>query len=203
MAPGLAPVVPRAGEESSTPIKIDDDFMCLEIDRTVRATARKDHYRVPEVISYCHAYELVCTHGETGLTARLAPFTVDGLTRNTSLRGCLGPRTHSDGPARESAWRSRRMPGRVPYMSPRASPALKRRSSRSPATSTEWRQTVDLPSRISKNFRTWRPAQKLSSHTYRIGIDGPVPALFDYTDPPTRFGGWARDPVQATGSLLM
>src|SRR4051794_24887833 len=32
---------------------------------------------VAAVISYRHAYELVSTHGETGLTARLVPFTVD------------------------------------------------------------------------------------------------------------------------------
>jgi hypothetical protein len=34
---------------------------------------------VAAVISYRHAYELVSTHGEIGLTARLIPFTVDGL----------------------------------------------------------------------------------------------------------------------------
>ena len=34
---------------------------------------------VAAVISYRHAYELVSTPGESGLTARLAPFTVDGL----------------------------------------------------------------------------------------------------------------------------
>jgi hypothetical protein len=34
---------------------------------------------VAAVISYRHAYELVSTHGETGETARLVPFTVDGL----------------------------------------------------------------------------------------------------------------------------
>jgi hypothetical protein len=34
---------------------------------------------VAAVISYRHAYELVSTHGETGVTARLLPFTVDGL----------------------------------------------------------------------------------------------------------------------------
>jgi hypothetical protein len=35
--------------------------------------------RVAAIISYQHAYELVSTHGEHGLTARLLPFTVDGL----------------------------------------------------------------------------------------------------------------------------
>jgi hypothetical protein len=33
---------------------------------------------VAAIISYQHAYELVRTHGESGLTARLLPFTVDG-----------------------------------------------------------------------------------------------------------------------------
>jgi uncharacterized protein DUF2637 len=35
---------------------------------------------VAAVISYQHAYELVRAHGESGVTARLVPFTVDGLT---------------------------------------------------------------------------------------------------------------------------
>ena len=34
---------------------------------------------VTAIISYQHAYELVSSHGETGATARLLPFTVDGL----------------------------------------------------------------------------------------------------------------------------
>ena len=33
---------------------------------------------VAAIISYQHAYEVVRTHGESGLTARLLPFTVDG-----------------------------------------------------------------------------------------------------------------------------
>lgn len=37
------------------------------------------------VISYRHAYELVVSHGETGLTARLVPFTVDGLIVAASM----------------------------------------------------------------------------------------------------------------------
>jgi Protein of unknown function (DUF2637) len=31
------------------------------------------------IISHQHAYELARSHGEAGLTARLLPFTVDGL----------------------------------------------------------------------------------------------------------------------------
>jgi hypothetical protein len=40
---------------------------------------------VAAVISYQHAYELVSTHGETGATARLVPFTVDGLILAASM----------------------------------------------------------------------------------------------------------------------
>jgi Protein of unknown function (DUF2637) len=40
---------------------------------------------VAAVISYHHAYELVSTHGESGLTARLVPFTVDGLILAASM----------------------------------------------------------------------------------------------------------------------
>ena len=40
---------------------------------------------VAAVISYQHAYELVTTHGETGLTAHLLPFTVDGLIWAASM----------------------------------------------------------------------------------------------------------------------
>jgi hypothetical protein len=40
---------------------------------------------VAAVISYQHAYELVTSHGETGITARLSPFTVDGLIWAASM----------------------------------------------------------------------------------------------------------------------
>jgi hypothetical protein len=40
---------------------------------------------VAAVISYQHAYELVTTHGETGFTAHLLPFTVDGLIWAASM----------------------------------------------------------------------------------------------------------------------
>lgn len=40
---------------------------------------------VAAVISYRHAYELVRTHGESGVTARLVPFTVDGLIWAASM----------------------------------------------------------------------------------------------------------------------
>jgi hypothetical protein len=37
------------------------------------------------MISYRHAYELVISHGESALTARLVPFTVDGLILAASM----------------------------------------------------------------------------------------------------------------------
>jgi Protein of unknown function (DUF2637) len=40
---------------------------------------------VAAIISYQHAYELVRSHGESGLAARLLPFTVDGLIWAASM----------------------------------------------------------------------------------------------------------------------
>jgi Protein of unknown function (DUF2637) len=40
---------------------------------------------VVAVISYQHAFELVRSHGESGVTARLLPFTVDGLIWAASM----------------------------------------------------------------------------------------------------------------------
>jgi hypothetical protein len=40
---------------------------------------------VAAIISYQHAYELVSSHGETGITAHLLPFTVDGLIWAASM----------------------------------------------------------------------------------------------------------------------
>jgi hypothetical protein len=41
---------------------------------------------VAAVISYRHACELAGAHGETGVTARLVPFTVDGLIQAASRK---------------------------------------------------------------------------------------------------------------------
>ena len=40
---------------------------------------------VAAVISYKHTYELVHSHGESGMAARLLPFTVDGLIWAASM----------------------------------------------------------------------------------------------------------------------
>jgi hypothetical protein len=54
---------------------------------------------VAAVISYRHAYELVSTHGETGVTARLLPFTVDGLILAASMLILDANRRHQPVPA--------------------------------------------------------------------------------------------------------
>lgn len=64
------------------------------IDRLLRMTTASAVVAVASVaaiISYQHANELVRTHGESGLTAQLLPFTVDGLIRAASMfsRGLL------------------------------------------------------------------------------------------------------------------
>jgi hypothetical protein len=53
--------------------------------RVITALAVAAVAAVAAVISYRHAYELVSTHGEAGLTARLVPFTVDGLIVAASM----------------------------------------------------------------------------------------------------------------------
>jgi hypothetical protein len=53
--------------------------------RAITALAVAAVAAVAAVISYRHAYELVSTHGEAGLTARLVPFTVDGLIVAASM----------------------------------------------------------------------------------------------------------------------
>jgi Protein of unknown function (DUF2637) len=57
-------------------------------DRLIRVTTALAVVAVASVaaiISYQHAYELVRSHGEAGLTARLLPFTVDGLIWAASM----------------------------------------------------------------------------------------------------------------------
>lgn len=54
---------------------------------------------VAAVISYRHAYELVSTYGESGLTARLVPFTVDGLILAASMLTLDASRHHQPVPA--------------------------------------------------------------------------------------------------------
>ncbi|WP_165965245.1 DUF2637 domain-containing protein [Actinomadura bangladeshensis] len=54
-------------------------------DRLVRTTPALAVVAVAAVISYRHAYELVHSHVESGPTARLVPFTVDGIIWAASM----------------------------------------------------------------------------------------------------------------------
>jgi hypothetical protein len=58
---------------------------------------------VAAVISYQHAYELVTSHGETGRTAHLLPFTVDGLIWAASMVVLDASRQHHPVP-RLAVW---------------------------------------------------------------------------------------------------
>jgi len=58
---------------------------------------------VAAIISYQHAYELVRSHGESGATARLLPFTVDGLIWAASMVA-LDASRHSQRVPRLAGW---------------------------------------------------------------------------------------------------
>ncbi|TDB75290.1 DUF2637 domain-containing protein [Actinomadura sp. KC216] len=71
-------------------------------DRLIKATTALAVVTVAAVaalISYSHALDLVRSHGETGLTARLVPFTVDGLIWAASMVILDAHRHHRPVPA--------------------------------------------------------------------------------------------------------
>ena len=58
------------------------------MDRAIRVSTAVAVLAVAGVaayVSYWHAYAVVCAHGETGITARLEPATVDGLVYASSM----------------------------------------------------------------------------------------------------------------------
>jgi len=58
------------------------------VDRTIRVSTAVAVLAVAGVaayVSYWHAYAVVCAHGETGITARLEPVTIDGLVYASSM----------------------------------------------------------------------------------------------------------------------
>jgi hypothetical protein len=66
-------------------------------DRLIRITtalAAVAAVAVAAIISYQHAFELVRGHGESGVTARLLPFTVDGLIWAASMVALDASRYH-------------------------------------------------------------------------------------------------------------
>ena len=58
------------------------------VDRAIRVSTAVAVLAVAGVaayVSYWHAYAVVCAHGETGITARLEPTTIDGLVYASSM----------------------------------------------------------------------------------------------------------------------
>jgi hypothetical protein len=58
------------------------------IDRAIRLSTAVAVLAVAGIaayVSYCHAYAVVRAHGETGITARLEPATIDGLVYASSM----------------------------------------------------------------------------------------------------------------------
>ena len=58
------------------------------VDRAIRVSTAVAVLAVADVaayVSYWHAYAVVCAHGETGITARLEPATIDGLVYASSM----------------------------------------------------------------------------------------------------------------------
>jgi hypothetical protein len=58
------------------------------VDRAIRVSTSIAVLAVAAVaayVSYWHAYAVVCAHGETGITARLEPATIDGLVYASSM----------------------------------------------------------------------------------------------------------------------
>ena len=76
-------------EHSNDPTPLDasppDAGVTGRLIRITAALAVAAVAAVAAVISYRHAYKLVTTHGETCLTARLYPLTVDGLILAASM----------------------------------------------------------------------------------------------------------------------
>ena len=55
------------------------------IDRVIRISTALAVLAVAAYVSYWHAYAVVRAHGETGVTARLEPATIDGLVYASSM----------------------------------------------------------------------------------------------------------------------
>jgi Protein of unknown function (DUF2637) len=62
--------------------------MAAGVDRTIRVSTAVAVLAVAAIaayVSYWHAYAVVCAHGESGVTARLEPVTIDGLVYASSM----------------------------------------------------------------------------------------------------------------------
>jgi hypothetical protein len=72
------------------------------VDRAIRVSTAVAVLAVAGVaayVSYWHAYAVVCAHGETGVTARLEPATIDGLVYASSMVNLYAARRRLPVPA--------------------------------------------------------------------------------------------------------
>ena len=72
------------------------------VDRAIRLSTAVAVLAVAGVaayVSYWHAYAVVCAHGETGVTARLEPATIDGLVYASSMVNLYAARHRLSVPA--------------------------------------------------------------------------------------------------------
>jgi hypothetical protein len=81
----------RSGFSAAGYPRGDDDppaHRASGIDRAIRLSAAAAVLAVAGIaayVSYWHAYAVVRAHGETGITARLEPATIDGLVYASSM----------------------------------------------------------------------------------------------------------------------
>lgn len=59
--------------------------MTSGVDRTIRVSAAVAVAGIAAYVSYWHAYAVVRAHGESGVTARLEPATIDGLVYASNM----------------------------------------------------------------------------------------------------------------------
>jgi hypothetical protein len=85
-----AEAVPSESSAVGDPLSDDDPRAPLTsgIDRAIRLSTAAAVLAVAGIaayVSYWHAYAVVRVHGETGVTARLEPATIDGLVYASSM----------------------------------------------------------------------------------------------------------------------
>ena len=72
-----------------------------DADRAIRVSTAVSVLGVAGIaayVSYLHTYEVVCAHGERGVTARLEPATIDGLVYASSMVVLYAARHHLAAP---------------------------------------------------------------------------------------------------------
>ena len=121
----------RGGLSADRHLLADDDPpapLATGIDRAIRLSTAAAVLAVAGIaayVSYWHAYAVVRAHGETGITARLEPATIDGLVYASSMCSCCTPPgtgcQSPPSPAGCSRWESP-LPSRRTW--PRAGPTV-------------------------------------------------------------------------------